>query len=236
MGFAGALCVVAIVIVGHRSMILSVVPPFSWAIAPDIGPLIMALVVPLMLSILIVRLAEKRKRVFVSILMMVMVGVYSVLPVVAPMAARGNLLAGKTKVDSHGICLQTHGYTCGPAAAVTCLGVLGIHGDEGLIAVGARSAPAVGTDPILLKQAVRKLYGSQGACCDYRITFDLDRVHVPFIATMWIPRLGGHYVAVLEVAKGFVVVGDPLSGRDKWDRQEFLHDWTGGVHEIRRVQ
>jgi len=51
---------------------------------------------------------------------------------------------------------------------------------------------------------------------------------------MWIPPIGGHYVAVLEVTSDCVIVGDPLSGRGKWDRHEFEQDWKGAAHEISR--
>ena len=232
VGFTGSLLIVGTVMLGHRSMGLSVVVPFSWVISPDVGPLLMALVVPVMLSVLIVRLRERRKRAVVNAAMIFMFAFYSLVPVIMPLAVRGSLLAGRTVIDSHGVCLQSHGYTCGPASAVTCLKWLGVAGEEGEIAVSARSGPAVGTDPILMRDALNKLYGSAGVSCDYRIVRDLDELKTPFIATMWIPHVGGHYVAVLEVSREFVIVGDPISGHGKWDRREFEQDWKGAAHEI----
>ena len=61
-----------------------------------------------------------------------------------------------------------------------------------------------------------------------------DAVHLPFIATMWIPHIGGHYVAVLAVSANTVTVGDPLTGRCTWDRHEFEQDWKHAAHEFSR--
>jgi hypothetical protein len=232
--FAGSMLVVGVVIVGHRSMGLSVVAPFSWAIDAHVTPQLMALAIPLMLSVLIVRLKERRKRVAASVAMGAMLAAYCVLPVVMPMAARGSLLAGRTVVDRHGVCLQTHGFTCGPASAVTCLGMLGAAGEEGRLGAEAESGPVVGTDPVLLEHAINRVYGAAGVRCRYRVADKLDAVRTPFVATMWIPHVGGHYVAVLSVGKDFVMVGDPLSGEDKWVRLEFERAWKGGAHEIWR--
>jgi hypothetical protein len=229
------LLVVALVILGHRSMTLSVLPPISWAIHPDVGPYLMALAIPALLSTLGTKLPDRRKRAAVTVLMLFMVAAYSFLPIVSPLTARASLLAGHTVLDSHGICHQTHPYTCGPASAVTCLAFLGVSSDESTIAIAARCGPAIGTDPILLRDTLNQLYKSRGVHCDYRIGRNLDDMKTPFIATMWIPPIGGHYVAVLDVSSTAVIVGDPLSGRCKWSRTEFEQDWKGAAHELSRV-
>jgi predicted double-glycine peptidase len=230
--FSGSFLVMALVLVGHRSMGLSVVAPFSWVIAPHIGPYLMALTIPLLLSTLIVKLHEPRKRAAVTALMLFMAGVYSLLPVASPAMARTSLLSARTRFDAHGVCLQTRGYTCGPASAVTCLRSLGVSCEEGALAAAAGAGPLIGTDPLLLRNAVNAVAAPAHIRCEYRVADSLDGVHPPFIATMWIPHVGGHYVAVLEFSSNTVTVGDPLTGRCVWDRREFEQDWKHAVHEF----
>jgi hypothetical protein len=232
--FVGAMGVVALVMVGHRSMGLSVVAPFSWVIAADISPYLMAFTIPVLLCTLIVKLNEPRKRAVVTALMLFMVAAYALLPVVSPVASHASLLTAKTRFDAHGVCLQTRGYTCGPASAVTCLRVLGIPCEEGPLAAAAGAGPLVGTDPILLQRAINNIAASAHVHCTYRIADSLDTVRPPFIATMWIPPVGGHYVAVLEVSATKVTVGDPITGRCTWDRHEFEQDWKHAAHEFSR--
>ena len=81
----------------------------------------MAFTIPVLLCTLIVKLQEPRKRAVVTALMIFMAAAYALLPVVSPMAAHASLLGVRTRFDGHGVCLQTRGFTCGPASAVTCL-------------------------------------------------------------------------------------------------------------------
>ncbi len=222
------------VVAGHRSARLSFVWPVSWAVNPHVAPMLMAVVVPLMFSVLIVRLKLMRQRVAVGVMMGVMFGYFSCVPLVAPLVVRGDLVGGETRVDGRGVCLQTHGYTCGPAAAVTCLRALGIRAEECPLAVRAQCGPLVGTDGVLLAEAVNGMYCGEGVRCVYRFVGSLDGLRTPAVATIVSPRYGGHYVAVLEVTGTEVIVGDPLSGRDRWTREEFVREWTGAADEFRR--
>ena len=229
--FVGMLAT-GLVVAGHRSARFSFVWPVSWAVNPHVEPLLMAVVVPLMFSVLIVRLKLLRQRVAVGVMTGAMFCYFACVPWVAPLMVRGNLLAGRTRMDRHGVCLQTHGYTCGPAAAVTCLRVLGIAAEEGALAVRARCGPVVGTDGVLLAEAVNGMFGAEGVRCEYRFVGSLDGLRTPAVATIVSPRYGGHYVAVMEVTGSEVIVGDPLSGRDRWTREEFVSEWTGAGHEF----
>ena len=117
---------------------------------------------------------------------------------------------------------------------MTCLRALGIPCEEGPLAAAAGAGPFVGTDPILLQRAINGIIATAHVHCNYRVTGSLDNLHTPFIATMWIPPIGGHYVAVLDVSPDKVIVGDPLDGRCTWDRHEFEHDWKHAAHEFSR--
>jgi hypothetical protein len=230
-GFLIPLLAIGLVIMGHRSVALSFVAPFSWAIDPWIGPFLMAAAVPVMLSTLIVRLPRRRMRIMVGVLMVVMVGYYALMPVVVPVLARSSLAGMKTEIGAGGVCHQSPVYTCGPASAVTCLRVLGVAAEEGAIAIEAQSGPAIGTDPILLARAINTFYAARGIHCEYRYVRNLDALSVPAIANIFTPEFGGHYIAVLEVAPGYVLVGDPLDRNTvKLPRADFLAQWTGAAN------
>ncbi|MCL2646292.1 MAG: cysteine peptidase family C39 domain-containing protein [Phycisphaerales bacterium] len=232
VGFAGSLLLVSLVIVGRRSVYLSFVWPFSWAISPHVGPLMMGMAIPVMLGVLMVRLPERRKRVMVGILAGAMLVYFGLLPVVLPLAVRGSLLGTATVVDHDGVCWQQHNYSCGPAAAVTCLRMLGVEGQEGLIGALAETAPTLGTDGQMLAAAVEKLYGGKGVQCTYRYVSRIEELRTPAVAAIQSPKHGGHYVAVLKVEDNAVIVGDPINGKERWGRQEFLDQWRGAAVEI----
>jgi hypothetical protein len=224
------LAAITLIILGHRSTALSFVPPISWAIHPHVAPLLMAAAIPLMLTTLIVRMPVKRTRIAVTTLMAIMLVYYVLFPLVLPLAARPSLAAVQTKFDGKQTCMQTHTYTCGPASAVTCLRALHIDATESALAIAAESAPALGTDPILLAHAINRLAGPHHLHCDYRLIQSLDRLTTPAIANLFNPHYGGHYVAVLQVTPDYVVVGDPLNGTAKWSHEDFLGEWTGAAH------
>ena len=231
-GVGGSFLLVSLVIVGRRSEYLAFVWPFSWAISPHVGPLMMGWAIPVMLGVLIARLPERRKRVMVGMLTVVALVYFGVLPVVLPLAVRGSLLRTATVVDNNGVCRQQHGYSCGPAAAVTCLRVLEVEGQEGNIGALAETAPTLGTDGRMLAKAVEKLYGNQGVRYTYRYVSRLEDLRVPAVTAIFLPKYGGHWVAVLAVEEDGVVVGDPLSGQERWDWQTFLDQWRGATVEI----
>jgi hypothetical protein len=225
---------VALVMAGHRMAWLAFVAPVSWMVGAKVDPVVMAGAIACLLTVLGGRMRQRRQRLAIGVLMSVMMAFYGIVPLIMPLMVRADLLAGTTHVDLHGVCLQTHGYTCGPAAAVTCLHALGVKAEEGRMAVEARCGPVVGTDGTLLAEAVNRNYGAIGVRCAYRYAGTLEGLRVPAVATVVSLRYGGHDVAVLAVSKDEVVVGDPLSGRDRWPRAEFLAEWTGAAVEFER--
>jgi hypothetical protein len=229
LGFALPMIVIALVILGHRSVALSFVAPISWVVEARANPLLMSLAVTMMLVTLLVRLPEHRKRVALGAMTAAMVAYNGVIPVLAPIVVRGALGATPTRIDSHGVCRQTHGYTCGPASAVTCLRSLGVEADEGQLAIESRCGPVVGTDGQLMARAIESLYGQWGVRCAYLRMGSLDALQTPAVANMNLPRIGGHYVAVLEVHSSGVVVGDPLRGQYGMSRSDFLAAWQNAA-------
>ncbi len=85
-----------------------------------------------------------------------------------------------------------------------------------------------------LARAINRIAEARGVQCEYRFVGTLESLSTPAIATIVSPRYGGHYVAVLEVTPDEVIIGDPLSGRDRMTRDEFRGEWTGAAHLFNR--
>ena len=230
-GVAATFLILLLVILGHRWPRAAFVPPVSWAVHPDVSPLLMTATIALLFGTLLPRLPVRR-RVAVRLVTGIMLLNYGLLPAALPLAARSALASTQTHLDRQGVCKQTHAYTCGPAAAVTCLGRLGIRAEEGELAVAARCGPVVGTHGGLLAGAIMERFPDVEA--RYRYVEALDDLQMPAAAEMIMPVIGGHFVAVLEVGPEFVVVGDPMSGRGRVPRERFREEWTGAAVEMVR--
>lgn len=201
-----------------------IVPPFAWIMAGRLEFALLALAAAILLMTPLSRLPQRRKRVAIVILLIVVVTQMSFIPFLAP-AFNCRYLSGlKTMIDSHGVCLQSTDYTCGPAAAVTVLRQHGLEAEEGRIAVLARTTRFTGTPPDLLCMAVEKVSGLQGRFT-YAPSLDHLRDKVPFIALVKYAFLIDHYVTVLEVRDDAVVIADPLIGRTELTRSEFDDRW-----------
>jgi len=219
------LVLVGLVILGHRSTRLAFWPPVMWATGANWNPLLMTAAIAVMFAALVVRLPAKRSRPATVLAMGAMLLHYGLMPAALPLMVRPALAAAATRLDSHEICLQAHAYSCGPAAAVTCLRRVGLQGDEGALAIDARCSPAFGTDGHVLAYALTERYGARGLTCAFQYFDSLDQLPTPAVADTVMPLIGGHYVAVLEVTVDHVVVGDPMSGLRRMPREEFLAVW-----------
>jgi hypothetical protein len=234
IGVAVPLALFGLVIAGHRSAWLRFTAPISWAIDADWEPLLMTAAIGTVFSTLLPKLPRRRTRAYVAVAMAFMLVNYGLLPAALPLVARVALAGTATTIDHQGICLQSHNYTCGPAAAVTCLARLGVRADEATLAVDSRCAPALGTDGHLLAAAVMRRYPD--IHCIYRYVEMLENLRPPAVTDMYLPRIGGHYVAVLEIRPETVLIGDPLSGLAEMPRSEFLSAWTHGAIEFSNNQ
>lgn len=170
------------------------------------------------------RLPRKRDRTCLSILIVLFVIDLSVLPFLAPALNYRQLAGLKTTVNYEGVCLQSNGYTCGPAAAVTALHAIGIEAEEGELAILAYTTRFAGTQPDVLCHAIRKRYGVTCRQAYFREVAELCDV-VPVIATVKFAFLIDHFVTVLEVADSTIAIGDPLVGRVEMTHEEFASRW-----------
>jgi predicted double-glycine peptidase len=230
VGVAVGLMLFGLVIVGHRTQQYRFVAPVSWAVDADWSPLLMTAAVGVVFATLIPKLPQRRVRIWVGVLSGVMLVYYGLLPAVMPLLSRGRLVAAGNLMDRNGICRQQYAFACGPAAAVTCLGRLGIVDEEVGIAVEARSSPMFGTDGYLLAAAIERRH--PGVQARHRYAATLGEVRTPAVAEMIMPVIGGHYIAILEIRGATVVVGDPMGGQQEMPREVFGAYWQHAVLEI----
>jgi len=129
--------------------------------------------------------------------------------------------------DNNGVCRQTTNYTCGPAAAVTALGKLGLRADEGELAVLSYSSPVIGTLPACLTSALQDRYSADGLRCQYRRFESIDQLRNAGV-TLAVVRdafLLDHCIAVLDVSDDAVIVADPVTGRRLIPYEQFEKIW-----------
>ena len=149
-----------------------------------------------------------------------------VTPLAVPVAMRLVLENLQTTFSKDGICIQTTGFTCGPAAAVTALRQLGIEAQEGKLAITAKCTLKSTTNE-LLANAIKKLYGKKGIDCSIRNFGSIDQLkgNCPLIAGIKLSSVIDHYTAVLEVTDDKVIVGDPIAGKKEWSYEDFKKKW-----------
>ena len=215
---------------------LAFVAGFSLITAGRNEYVILSFALPMLLSTLIPRLNTLRKKVLVSILIAVASINLSVLPFLVPAFVINKLAALETTFVGD-VCIQSTGYTCGPACAVTALKALGIDADEGQLAIAARTTSVCGTPDDMLKKAIEKLYGSQGVQCLCRYYDSIEQLNgdCPVIAIIKYAPLIDHYITILEVTSENLVVGDPLNGKMTMSHEEFKQKWRFVGIEVRRT-
>jgi len=220
----------------RRFPVLDFVVPFRWLTYGRIEFALLGPIVSCLFTSLFSRLAERRIKVLLSILVVVVVLSQSVLPFVAPLFMANKLESLETTIDKHGVCLQSTGYTCGPAAAVSALGQLGIDAEEGQIALGAFTSTS-GTSPDLLCGALNDMYADQGIIATYRPFKSIDELKDAGITivvikhSFWID----HYVTVLDVTDDEIITADPLVGHYTVSHSHFQNIWRQTGIVIERV-
>jgi len=133
------------------------------------------------------------------------------------------------QIDSDGVCRQATDYSCGPAAGVTLLRLLGVELSEGEMAKLSLLRPQKGVTVLELcrglnialrptgrRVAVRKVAPGRADC-----------VPTPFLAEIGRPGSPDHCVVVLAVLADCVIVADPARGQAVIDKERFIAEWTG---------
>lgn len=218
---------IGMLVVTRLNNALSFVQPFSWIAVGRIKFVVLSLAVSMGLTVPLSRLPHQFEKLIVCILMAAFVIWFSVLPFLVPALIRDRLANLTTKIDSDGVCRQTTDYTCGPAAAVTALGKLGLSGDEGELAVLSYSSPVTGTLPACLSSALQNRYAADGLKCRYRHFDSIDQLKNAGL-TLVVVRdafLLDHCIAVLDVSNDSVTVADPVTGTRLVPHRQFEQIW-----------
>jgi len=203
------------------------VSPFSWIATGRVRYVVLSLAVSMGLTVPLSRLPYKFEKLIVCILMAGFVTWFSVLPFLVPALIKEHLSNLQTKFDKNGICRQTTDYTCGPAAAVTALGKLGLRADEGELAVLSYSSPVTGTLPACLSSALQDRYRAEGLSCRYRRFDSIAQLKNAGITLALVREafLMDHCLAVLEISDDAVTVADPVTGTRLMPYEQFEKIW-----------
>lgn len=226
-GYAVPLFFLFLVALVRNITTLRFVQPLGWVAAGRNESVIIAAALPMIFGTLIPNLANKRLRILLGIFLAATSVHFIIFPFLVPALVRGKLEKLQTFINVQGICIQSTDYTCGPAAAVTALQQFGISANEGRLAVMACTRPIQGTPDDLLAAAIEKLYGPQGVTCRYQRFDSLAELKhaCPTIAVVKFAPFIDHYVTVLEVSNDYVIVGDPLTGKQKLTYKQFKDKW-----------
>ena len=236
LGYIIALILIAVLVAGRFLNALVFIKPFYWILTGRVKFVVLALAVTVGLTTPLSRLPYKFEKVLVCVLIAVVVIWFSVLPFLFPALIKNSLLSTKTLISSEGICFQSRDYTCGPAAAVTALGKLGINATEADIAVRAHTSPVVGTLPLCLAESLEDLYASAGLKCYYRSFDSVSQLKevTPALAVVKNSFLSDHCVTVLSVSDDSVTFADPVWGSKTISNNDFEKIWRFAAIVLKR--
>lgn len=211
----------------HFPSLVSSTPTVLWLIIGRKKFYLLSFVAAMVLTTPLSRLPRKRDRAVIIFFMAAAIFAGSIWPFLAPIFNRSQLAQLHTRMNAVGVCLQTTGFTCGPAAAVTALRRLGLPAEEGKIALLSQTSSFTGTSPDLLAEALQQEYGPDGLIVNYRFFKNLDKLQQAglTLAVVKFSFMVDHFVTVLKVNDTTVTVGDPLTGLENVPRNEFLKQW-----------
>ncbi len=240
LGYFLSLALITMLVLVRFNNALYFVRPFCWITSGRIKFVILSLAVTMGLTVLLSRLPRKCEKLLVCIIMVMVVTWFLVMPFLVPALIKDHLSSIKTRFNSEGICFQSTNYTCGPAAAVTALGRLGLSADEGEIAILSHASPVAGTLPACLSSALQRRYGPLGLKSQYRHFDSIEQLRNAGLTLAMVRDsfLLDHCLAVLEVSDQTITVGDPLVGMMLMSHEQFEKIWrfSGIVLERKRTQ
>lgn len=227
LGYFLSFGLIAILVLVRFNNALYFVRPFSWIISGRAKFVILSLAVTMGLTVLLSRLPRKCEKLMVCFLMTMVVIWFLVLPFLVPALIKDHLSNIKTRLNTKGVCFQSTSYTCGPAAAVTVLGRLGLSAEEGEIAILSHTSPVAGTLPACLSSALQRRYGPVGLKCQYRRFDSIEQLRNAGLTLVMVRDsfLQDHCLAVLEVSDLTITIADPLAGTKLMSHEQFEKIW-----------
>lgn len=220
----------------------------DWIIASRLKFLILAAAVALGLSSSLGHLSRSWQRCGVLAAMLFFLYVFIGLPFVLPALMQNQTRTLPLLLDERGLCMQSRPYTCGPAAAVSALGRLGISVHEGTLAVESRTAPLIGTGMWDLYRALEEICEKENVSCRYERLADPDRLPPDAVCLVSLRQsvFMSHCVVVLSVDDEVVTCADPAVGLLHTARPSFEAQWSrtaiiltknsGPFHAARQIE
>ena len=139
-------------------------------------------------------------------------------------------------VDAQGICHQTSGYSCSPAAAAMLLHQAGVSATEKEMAelciTHAGNSSVAGTSDCGVMRGLRLKMEGRGR--PVISTPAYEQLTVPAIVAIKIHDRLSHSIVVVKVGPDEVKVLDPLYGRGTIPRGQFERDWKGIAIHLER--
>lgn len=227
LGYSIALILACLLVVSRFFYAFNFIKPFDLILAGRLRFVILALAVTIGLTSPLHRLPNRKERLLVCGVMSIVLSWFCILPFLAPALVRGRLEKLEGYVSTEGICFQSTDFTCGPAAAVTALGILGFEADEGQLAILSHTSPVIGTLPQCLADTLNAKYGRNGLECSFRHFGSIEELKQARInlAVVKDSLLSDHCVAVLEVGDDYIILADPARGKEILTYEEFEQVW-----------
>lgn len=187
---------------------------------------IMAVTMPFIFGLLIPRLTVRRQRIAIGLFAALCIAYFSLPPFLDPVLLYHQMANNETQIEDD-VCLQSTGYTCGAASAVTALKCFGIDADERRLAYASHTSRIWGTTQYMLADAIEQQFADQGIHCQVRTFETIDDMQAccPVIMIIHYKAMLDHFVTVLAVDNKKVLIGDPLSGRERLSHTEFEKKW-----------
>ena len=200
--------------------------------------MVLGVVAPFVISLLAVYVESSRMKQLLKVVFWICVFRMAVMPFAAPLASLRELSRAKTVVDPNGVCMQRTGYTCGPAASVTALRMLGLEAEEGSLAIGMGSSRLTGTPDDVLAAGLRRAFGGQGLTVEHRYLESLaEAADWPvWIALIRYKPFLDHFVTVMKMDAEHVTLGDPARGLRTMTRADFEKEWRHVAILMRRTE
>lgn len=130
-------------------------------------------------------------------------------------------------VNDRGVCLQTTGYSCAPAAAASFLHLHGVRATEREMAVLSATRPGLGgTSECGLMRGLRRKLPDRPVRIVACRPFELP---CPSLVSLRLNALVAHCVVVERTTPRDVWIIDPASGRTAMTWEVFEEEWTGSA-------
>jgi hypothetical protein len=146
--------------------------------------------------------------------------------------SRDDHAALRGRVDERGVCKQTSGYSCGPAAAASFLHLQGVDATEREMAVLCATRAGLGgtSECGLVRGLRRKLPGRTLRI----LTCRYEDLPCPCLVSLRLSFLAFHAVVVTESNRAGVRLIDPANGVTRMTREAFEREWTGSAITLER--